>query len=151
MAQEMLKNEALLNLVYSVAKADEPIYSSEIFSNELSNEEIEYFDKIAKAEDIQIPFSDFIDKRRELINKYGYDSIFEEALKATNKCGREWRVKTYGYMWRMALKTWEDGDYLDNGKQDKTSDNEYKLIKKAKEYFKITDEEDDKAIHLTKV
>ena len=68
MAQEMLKNEALLNLVYSVAKADEPIYSSEVFSNELSNEEIEYFDKIAKAEDIQIPFSDFIDKRRELIN-----------------------------------------------------------------------------------
>ena len=40
MAQEMLKNEALLNLIYSVAKADEPFYSSEVFSNELSNESI---------------------------------------------------------------------------------------------------------------
>lgn len=151
MAQEMLKNEALLNLIYSVAKADEPFYSSEVFSNELSNEEIQYFDKISKAENIEISFSDFIDKRIQLIDKYGYDSIFEEALKATNKCGRDWRVKAYGYMWRMALKTWEDGDYFDNGKQDKTSDNEYKLIKKAKEYFKITDEEDSTAIGLTKV
>jgi hypothetical protein len=151
MAQEMLKNEALLHLVWCVAKADEPFYSSEVFSGEVSNEEYEYFNKIAKAENIEIVFSDFIDKRIELIEKDGYDSIFEEALKATNKCGRDWRVKAYGYMWRMALKTWEDGDYFDNGKQDKTSDNEYKLIKKAKEYFKITDDEDANAIKLTKV
>jgi hypothetical protein len=151
MALEMLKNEALLNLVWCVAKADEPFISSEVFSNEVSNEEYEYFYKIAKAENIEIVFSDFIDKRIELIEKDGYDSIFEEALKATNKCGRDWRVKAYGYMWRMALKTWEDGDYFDNGKQDKTSDNEYKLIKKAKEYFKITDDEDANAIKLTKV
>lgn len=151
MAQEMLKNEALLNLVWSVAKADDPIFSSEVFSSEVSNEEYEYFNKIAKAENIEISFSDFIDKRLELIDKYGYDSIFEEALKATNKCGREWRTKAYGYMWRMALKTWEDGDYFDDGRQDKSSDNEYSLIKKAKEYFKITDEEDDKAIGITKV
>lgn len=151
MAQEMLKNEALLNLVYCVADADKPIYDSEVWVHEISIEENEYFDKIAKSENIEISFSDFIDKRIELINKYGYDSIFEEALKATNKCGREWRVKAYGYMWRMALKTWEDGDYLDNGKQDKTSDNEYKLIKKAKEYFGITEEEDEKCISLTKV
>lgn len=147
----MLKNEALLHLVWCVAKADEPFYSSEVFSGEVSNEEYEYFNKIAKAENIEIVFSDFIDKRIELIEKDGYDSIFEEALKATNKCGRDWRVKAYGYMWRMALKTWEDGDYFDNGKQDKTSDNEYKLIKKAKEYFKITDDEDANAIKLTKV
>lgn len=146
----MLKNEALLNLIYSVAKADEPFYSSEVFSNELSNEEIQYFDKISKAENIEISFSDFIDKRIQLIDKYGYDSIFEEALKATNKCGRDWRVKAYGYMWRMACKTWE-GEYYDDGKQAITSKNEYALIKKAKEYFKITDEEDSKAIRLTKV
>ena len=151
MAQEMLKNEALLNLIYSVAKADEPFFSSEVFSNELSHEEIEYFDKITKAENIEISFSDFIDKRIKLIDKYGYDSIFEEALKATNKCGREWRTKAYGYMWRMALKTWEDGSYFDDGRQDKTSKNEYLLIKKAKEYFKITEDEDSEAIGLTKV
>ena len=151
MAQEMLKNEALLNLVYCIANADKPIYDSEVWSNQVSNEEKEYFDEIANAENIEIAFSDFMDKRIELIHKYGYDSIFEEALKATNKCGREWRTKAYGYMWRTALKTWESGDYRDNGEMKETSDNEYKLIKKAKEYFEITDEEDDKAIYLTKV
>lgn len=151
MAQEMLKNEALLHLVWCVAKADEPLHSSEVFSSEVSNDEYEYFNKIAKAENIEIVFADFIDKRIELGAKDGYDSIFEEALKATNKCGREWRAKAYGYMWRMALKTWESGDYFDSGKINKTSNNEYKLIKKAKVYFKITDEEDDKAINLTKV
>ena len=151
MAQEMLKNEALLHLVWCVAKADEPFFSSEVFSSEVSNEEYEYFNKIAKAENIDIVFSDFIDKRIELRAKDGDDSIFEEALKATNKCGREWRAKAYGYMWRMALKTWEDGDYFDDGSHKKTSKNEYTLIKKAKEYFKITDDEDSNAIKLTKV
>ena len=151
MAQEMLKNEALLHLVWCVAKADEPFFSSEVFSSEVSNEEYEYFNKIAKAENIDIVFSDFIDKRIELRAKDGDDSIFEEALKATNKCGREWRAKAYGYMWRMALKKWEDGDYFDDGSHKKTSKNEYALIKKAKEYFKITDDEDSNAIKLTKV
>lgn len=45
----MLKNEALLNLILSVADADKPFYSSEVFSNELSNEEFEYFNKISKS------------------------------------------------------------------------------------------------------
>jgi hypothetical protein len=151
MAQEMLKEEALLNLVWSIAKADEPFYSSEVLSNEVSIEENDYFNKISKAENIQLSSSDFFDKRIELIDKYGYDSIFQEALKATNKCGREWRVKAYGYMWRMALKSWEDGDYFDDGRQRKTSHNEYKLLEKAKEYFKITEEEDANCIKLTKV
>jgi hypothetical protein len=151
MAQEILKNEALLNLVMCVADADKPFFSSEVWVHEVSNEEKDYFDKIAKAEHIEIVFSDFIDKRIELIGKDGYDSIFEEALKATNKCGREWRAKAYGYMWRMALKTWEDGEYRNDGSQRETSKNEYALIKKAKEYFKITDDEDSKAIQLTKV
>ena len=80
-------------------------------------------------ENIDIVFSDFIDKRIELRAKDGDDSIFEEALKATNKCGREWRAKAYGYMWRMALKTWEDGDYFDDGSHKKTSKNEDSVLK----------------------
>ena len=148
MAQELYKHEALLNLVYSVAKADSPV--GDVWSNEVSNAEIEYFDKIKKAEGITIDFSDFINKRIELIDKYGYDSIFTEALKATNGCGREWRVKAYGYMWRLALKSWE-GEYSSNGEETKTSDKEYAILMKAKAYFQITDEEDDKCIDLTKV
>jgi len=151
MAQEMLKEEALLNLIWTVAKADKPFHSSDVWSNEVSIDESDYFNKIYKAENIQFSNSDFFEKRIELINKYGYDSIYQEALKATNKCGREWRVKAYGYMWRMALKSWEDGEYFDDGRQKKTSHNEYRLLQKAKDYFKITEEEDANCIKLTKV
>ena len=148
MAQEMYKHDALMHLVYIVAKADAPITNE--WSSEVSNEEIEYFDKIKKAEGISLDFSDFIDKRISLGKKDGWDSILEEALKATNGCGRAWRTKVYGYMWRMALKSWE-GEYSSGGDKSKVSDNEYAIIKRARNYFKITDEEDDKAIALTKV
>lgn len=148
MAQEMYKHDALMHLVYTVAKADAPITNE--WSSEVSNEEIEYFDKIKKAEGISLDFSDFIDKRISLGKKDGWDSILEEALKATNGCGRAWRTKVYGYMWCMALKSWE-GEYSSGGDKSKVSDNEYAIIKRARNYFKITDEEDDKAIALTKV
>lgn len=39
MAQEMLENEALLNLVMCVSDGDEPIYNSEVWINQVSNEE----------------------------------------------------------------------------------------------------------------
>ena len=54
MAQEMLKNEALLNLVMCVADSDKPIYSSEVWVEQVSNEEYKYFNKIATAENIEI-------------------------------------------------------------------------------------------------
>ena len=60
MAQEMYKHDALLHLVWSIAKADEPI--TNVWSTQVSDEEVEYFDRIQKAEGIEINFSDFIDK-----------------------------------------------------------------------------------------
>ena len=149
MAQEMYKHEALLHLVWAIANADEPI--TNVWSNQISDEEKEYFDRIAKAEGIEINFSDFIDKRISLGDKYGWDSIIEEALKATNGCAREWRTKVYGYMWSMALESWEGGYNCINDERKMVSEKEMEIIRRAKAYFSITPDEDDKAMSLTKV
>jgi len=147
MAQEMYKHDALLHLVYAIAKADEPI--TNVWVNEVSEEEYEYFEKIRKAEGIEINFSDFIDKRTSLRKKYGSDSIIEEALKATNGCGKEWKIKAVIYMTRMACRSWE-GRYDSDGDKLDISTNEYAMYNKAKEYFRLTDEEVEKGWELTK-
>lgn len=148
MAQEMHKHDALLHLLETVADASHS-KDDEWVAN-TSNAERDYFKKVQKAEGIVLDYSDFIDKRIELINKKGVDSILLEALKATNGCGHEWRVKAYGYMWRMALKSW-DGRYYSDGERRDVSEEEQAIIEKARDYFGITKEEDDKCIELTKV
>ena len=148
MAQEMYKHDALLHLLETIADASPNDHDQ--WSGNMSNEERAYFKKVQEAEGIELSYSDFIDKRIELIHKYGYDSIFDEALKATNGCGRDWRAKAYGYMWRMALKSW-DGEFYDDGEAADVSDAEFALITKAKRYFALTDDEDNRAIQLTKV
>jgi hypothetical protein len=147
MAQEMYKHDALLHLVWAIAKADEPI--TNVWSSQVSNEEKEYWDKIKKAEGIEINLSDFIDKRISLSKKYGWDSIIEEALKATNGCGKEWKAKAIVYMIRMACKSWE-GRYKDDGDKLDISANEYAIYNKAREYFGLTDEEEKKGWELTR-
>lgn len=148
MAQEMYKHEALMHLVWAVAKADSPV--GDVWSTDISNAEKAYFDKIQKAEGITLDFHDFIEKRKSIRERFNSEQIIEEALKATNGCSREWRTKVYGYMWRMALKSWE-GEFYSDGSESKCSDKEYAILKKAKAYFQITEEEDDLKFNLTKV
>ncbi len=148
MAQEMYKHDALLHLLWAVASAD--LTSDDEKYGAVSSVEDEYYEKVKKAEGINISFGEIADKRSALRETIGSDGIINEALKATNGCGREWRTKVYGYMWRMALKSWE-GEYNSDGDKSSVSDNEYAIIKRAKVYFGITEEEDDKAIALTKV
>ena len=148
MAQEMYKHDALLHLLETVADASPSDHDK--WAANISNAEREYFKKVQKAEGIKLDYSDFIDKRIELIEKKGSDSIFIEALKATNGCGREWRVKAYGYMWRMALKSW-DGQYYSDGDKREVSKEEKVIIDRARDYFDITELEDDKCLQLTKV
>ena len=50
----------------------------------------------------------------------------------------------------MALESWE-GQYYSDGDKSTVSKNEYALIDRAREYFGITQEEDDKCIELTKL
>ena len=148
MAQEMYKNDALLHLLWIVAKADTT--SDDQLYGSVSSVEDEYYDKVKKAEGINISFGEIADKRIALRKSIGRDGILNEALKATNGCGREWRTKVYGYMWRMALKSWE-GQHYNDGDKRKVSKNEYAIIVKARDYFGITEEEEDKAIALTLV
>lgn len=148
MAQKMYKHEALIHLVYCVAFADKS--DSDVWSNHITNAEFDYFNKIMDAEGIELDFSEFIDKRIALRAAGGDESIFDEALKATNGCARAWRVKAYGYMWRMALKSWE-GRLYDDGEKREVSVNEKALLDKALNYFGITEAEDEQSIDLTKV
>lgn len=148
MAQEMYKNDALLHLLWSVATADSTIDDEKYGA--VSSLEDEYYEKVKKVEGIKITFGEIADKREVLRNNIGTIGIINEALKATNGCGREWRVKVYGYMWRMALKSWE-GQYYSDGDPRQVSKNEKAIIDKAREYFGITKEEDENCISLTKV
>ena len=141
MAQEMYKHDALLHLLWQVAISD---YTG---SDLVADIEDEYYEKVKKAEGITISFSEINDKMNELLPEIGKDGIINEALKATNGCGREWRTKVYGYMWRMAIKS---GDY-DEFTGSNVTTNEYALIKKAGKYFGITEDEDDKAMELTRL
>jgi hypothetical protein len=148
MSQEMYKHDALLHLLWSIASADST--SDDEKYGSVSSVEDEYYEKVKKAEGINISFGEISDKRSALRKSIGSEGIINEALKATNGCGREWRTKVYGYMWRMALKSWE-GEYYSDGDKSKVSDNEYAIIKRARAYFGITEEEDDKCIKLTKI
>jgi hypothetical protein len=146
--QEMYKHDALLHLLWIVATAntttDDEKYGA------VSSVEDEYYEKVKKAEGINISFSEIRDKRNFLRESIGTNGILNEALKATNGCGREWRTKVYGYMWRMALKSWES-EYYNDGDQRLVSKDETTIINKARKYFGITEEEDEKCISLTKV
>ena len=148
MAQEMYKHDALLHLLWAVASADAT--SDDEKYGAVSSAEDDYYEKVKAAEGINISFGEIADKREALRDTIGSEGIINEALKATNGCSREWRTRVYGYMWRMALKSWE-GQYYDDGDKRKVSVNERALINKARDYFGITEEEDDKCIELTKV
>ena len=144
----MYKHDALLHLLWAVAQADGT--SGDEKYGDVSSVEDEYYEKVKKAEGINISFFEIRDKREELRASIGNDGIITEALKATNGCGRAWRTKVYGYMWRMALKSWE-GEYYSDGDKSKVSVKEMAIIKRARNYFKITEEEFDKAFDLTKI
>ena len=148
MAQEMYKHDALLHLLETVADASPSKHDK--WAANVSNAERDYFKKVKEAEGITLDYSEFCNKRIELIDKYGYDSILLEALKATNGCSRDWRTKAYGYMWRMAMESW-DGQYYSDGDKRDVSKEERAIIDKAREYFGITDEEDDKCMSLTSI
>ena len=53
-------------------------------------------------------------------------------------------------MWRMALKSW-DGQYYSDGDKREVSKEEKVIIDRARDYFDITELEDDKCLQLTKV
>ena len=141
MSQEMYKDDAFLHLLWAVATADST--SDDQKYGSVSSLEDEYYERVKKAEGINISFSEIADKRKELRESIGTEGIITEALKATNGCSREWRAKVVCYMIVMANKSWE-GEYLDSGKKMNISDNEYAIYNKAREYFRLTEEEEER-------
>ena len=129
MAQEMYKHDAMLHIVWSVATIDKK--SGE--EKTVTPEEDDYLDTIRKREEIDIDWSDFNAKRKSL--GYNRNVIIDEACKAIRGCGQAWKVKTLGYMMRMAW-TSQEGDPENN-----MSDKEWSLILRAQSELGLSDDE----------
>jgi hypothetical protein len=143
MAQEMYKHDALLHLLWAVAIADRTPDDEKYGA--VSSAEDEYYEKIRKDEGINISFGEIADKREALIKSIGAEGIINEALKATNGCSREWRIKVLGYMMGMSFKSKE---VQDNGMKTQ-SRKESAIIERAGEYFGLTMDEQVKSVHIS--
>ena len=139
--QEMYKHDALLHLLWSVAQADST--SDDEKYGAVSSIEDEYYEKVKKAEGINISFTEIADKRAALRKTIGSEGIINEAIKATNGCSKEWKAKVIVYMIRMACKSWE-GRYKSDGEKLEISENEYAIYNRAREVFGLTEEEEAK-------
>jgi len=128
MAQEMYKLDAMLHIVWVMAVEDRKDGSDKWATPEEDN----YLDTIRKAENINIDWTDFNAKRKELGSG---EKIIDEACKALRSCGKDWRIKTMGYMQRMGWVSQEDD--LENNMSDK----EWALVLRAQEALGLTDEE----------
>ena len=126
--QEMYKHDAMLHIVWVVAVEDRKDEAEKWATPEEDN----YLDTIRKAEDINIVWADFNAKRKELGSG---EKIIDEACKALRGCGRDWKIKTLGYMQRMGCVSQEDD--LENNMSDK----EWALVLRAQKALGLTDEE----------
>ena len=102
--QEMYKHDAMLHIVWVVAVEDRKDEAEKWATPEEDN----YLDTIRKAEDINIVWADFNAKRKELGSG---EKIIDEACKALRGCGRDWKIKTLGYMQRMGWVS-QEGKYI---------------------------------------
>ena len=128
MEQEMYKHDAMLHLIWSVAIADK-VTGAE---NGYTTDENEFMNKINSIEDINMNWSDFNEKQASLSTR---DSIINEACKALRGCGKEWKIRTVGYMIRMAQISREDE--LTNN----ISDKEWRLIMDVAKLLGLSDDE----------
>ena len=141
----MYKHDALLHLLWAVAQAD-TTSDDQKYGNTVSSLEDEYYEKVKKAEGIDISFSEIADKRAALRKTIGSDGIINEALKATNGCSKEWKAKVIVYMIMMSNKSW-GGRYLD-GENLNISESESAIYNRAREVVGLTEEEEEKGWDL---
>jgi hypothetical protein len=129
MSQEMYKHDALLHLVWCVATGDQAVEKDQ----SVTPEEDSYLDTVRKAEGININWDDFNAKRKSL--DYNREKIIDEACKAIRGCGKDWKIKTLGYMKNMGWVSQEDD--LENNMSDK----EWSLILRAQKELGLSDED----------
>ena len=134
MAQEMYKHDAMLHLVWTVAQADKTwqIDDGQGYKT-VTKQEDAYLDRIRKEEGITIDWDDFNAKRKDL--RHNREVIIDEACKALRGCGRDWKIKSLGYMQLMGWVSQEED------KWNNMSDKEWKLVLRAQRELGLTDEE----------
>jgi hypothetical protein len=129
--QEMYKHDAMLHMVWCIAQADKTWdgYSN---TSTITPEEDKYLDTVRKKEGITIDWDDFNAKRKRLGSK---ENIIDEACKALRGCGKEWKIKSLGYMMRMGGISEEDNP--DNNLGSK----EWNLVLRAQKELGLSDHE----------
>ena len=134
--QEMYKHDALLHILWSLAQVNIKVGGVSEFGN-ATPEENSYINLVRENENINIDWEDFGAKRISL----GSDSerIIDEACKALRGCGKDWKIKTLGYMYRMAWVS-NEGGYKDDLEQN-VSEKEWALILRAQEALGLTADE----------
>ena len=132
----MYKHDALLHLLWSLAQVN--IKTGEVSEfDEATSEENSYINSVRANENIIIDWKDFGAKRISL----GSDDekIIDEACKALRGCGKDWKIKTIGYMYRMACVS-NEGGFGDDLEQN-VSEKEWNLILRVNEALGLTIEE----------
>ena len=127
--QKMYKHDAMLHMVWTIAIAD----TTPGEEHSYTSEENSYLDTIREVENINLSWSDFNAKRKEL--GWNREAIIDEACKAIRGCGKAWKMKCLGYMQLMAWVSQEDD--LENNMSDK----EWKLVLRAQRELGLTDDE----------
>lgn len=134
--QEMYKHDALLHILWSLAQIN--IKAGEVSEyGKATEEENSYINLVRKNENINIDWNAFGAKRESLGRNS--ERIIDEACKALNGCGKDWKIKTLGYMQRMAWVS-NEGGYKDDLEQN-ISEKEWNLILRAQEALGLTAEE----------
>ena len=126
--QEMYKHDAMLHIVWVIATADRKSEGDKWATPEEDN----YLDVIRNAENITIDWNDFNAKRKELGNG---EAIIDEACKALRGCGKDWKIKTMGYMQNMGWVSQEDD--LENNMSDK----EWAMVLRVQKALGLTNDE----------
>ncbi len=126
--QEMYKQDAMLHIVWVMAVEDR----KEGAEKWATPEENSYLDAIRKVENIDISWAEFNAKRKELGSG---EKIIDEACKALRGCGKDWKMKTLGYMQRMAWVSQEDD--LENNMSDK----EWSMVLRVQNALGLSDDD----------
>ena len=126
--QEMYKQDAMLHIVWVMAVVDR----KEGAEKWATPEENSYLDAIRKVENINISWAEFNAKRKELGSG---EKIIDEACKALRGCGKDWKMKTLGYMQRMAWVSQEDD--LENNMSDK----EWSMVLRVQNALGLSDDD----------
>ncbi len=134
MAKRLNRGEAMLHLVYLVAKSD--FKSGGWFGigegDLITDEEEKYLESVSKKEKLKIDWSIFLDQMGDWVGDK--EKLWAKACNVMNRASKSERLKTVIYMVGMANASREDHD------ESNISELELDLVKRTSKELDIFDE-----------